>query len=117
MIETEKGRREFLKGTAWMGLAAVAAGCMGRGMKLTCGSGAPMQGWADKPMDVVRIGIVGFGHRGLAGARRLAVIPGAEGDSLNAYTYAGTLKAKGECVHGTASTDDDWQTITFTEDD
>ena len=78
MIETEKGRREFLKGTAWMGLAAVAAGCMGRGMKLTCGSGAPMQGWADKPMDVVRIGIVGFGHRGLAGARRLAVIPGAE---------------------------------------
>ena len=49
--------------------------------------------------------------------RTYAVIPGAEGDSLNAYTYAGTLKAKGECVHGTASTDDDWQTITFTEDD
>ena len=27
-------RREFLKGTAWMGLAAMAAGCMGRGLKV-----------------------------------------------------------------------------------
>lgn len=49
--------------------------------------------------------------------RTYAIIPAAQGDSLNAYTYAGTLKAKGEAVHGTASTSDNWQTITFTEDE
>lgn len=48
--------------------------------------------------------------------RTWAIIPGAEGDSLNAYTYAGTLKAKGDIVHGTAATTDDWQTCTFTPD-
>lgn len=47
--------------------------------------------------------------------RKYAVIPGAEGDSLNAYTYAGTFEAKGESVMGTASSSDDWQTCTFTE--
>lgn len=77
-MTNEKSRREFLKGTAWMGIATAAAGCMGRGMKLTGGCGAPMQDYADKPMDVVRIGIVGLGHRGLAAASRIAVIPGAE---------------------------------------
>ena len=40
----EQNRRDFLKGTAWMGLAAMAAGCMSKGMKLTGGGGAPMQG-------------------------------------------------------------------------
>lgn len=48
--------------------------------------------------------------------RTWAIVPGAEGDSLNAYTYAGTLKAKGEAVHGTATSSDNWQTCTFTED-
>ena len=42
----EQNRREFLKGTAWMGLAA-AAGCMSSDMKITAGCGAPMQGYAD----------------------------------------------------------------------
>ena len=37
-----KNRREFLKDTAWMGLAAATAGCMSKGMKVTSGSGAPM---------------------------------------------------------------------------
>lgn len=49
--------------------------------------------------------------------RTYAIIPAAQGDSLNAYTYSGTLKAKGEAVHGTATTSDDWQTISFTEDE
>ena len=71
-----QSRREFLQGTAWMGLAAMAAGCMGRGMKVTSGCGAPMQGYADKPMDEVRVGVVGLGTRGPMSARRLAIIPG-----------------------------------------
>ena len=46
-----KSRREFLKGTAWMGIAAAAAGCLSKGLKLTDGgSGAPMQFYHDKPI-------------------------------------------------------------------
>ena len=69
-------RREFLKGTAWMGVAAMAAGCMSKGLKLTGNCGAPMQGYHDKPMDEVRVGLVGLGSRGPLSAQRLAVVPG-----------------------------------------
>ena len=73
----EKSRREFLKGTAWMGFAAAAAGCLSKGVKLTDGgAGAPMQGYHDKPMDEVRVGFVGLGSRGPSSARRLALLPG-----------------------------------------
>ena len=54
---------------------------------------------------------------GNAYKRTWAIIPAAEGDNLNAYTYAGTLKAKGEITHGTATTSDSWKTCTFTEDE
>ncbi len=74
----KQNRREFLKGTAWMGLAAMAAGCVSKGMKITGGSGAPMQGYADKPMETVRVGFVGLGSRGPSSARRLAVLPGVK---------------------------------------
>lgn len=47
--------------------------------------------------------------------RDFAVVPGTEGDSLSAYTYSGTFKCKGELIHGTADSTDDWQTCTFTE--
>ena len=67
-------RREFLKGTAWMGAAAVAAGCMGQGaMKLGGGS---MQGFACKPMKRIRVGFAGLGGRGTAALRRISGIPG-----------------------------------------
>lgn len=49
--------------------------------------------------------------------RTYAIIPAAQGDSMSAYTYSGTLKAKGDAVHGTATTSDGWKTITFTEDE
>ncbi|MDD4017228.1 MAG: Gfo/Idh/MocA family oxidoreductase [Kiritimatiellae bacterium] len=71
-----QNRREFLKGTAWMGLAAMAGGCVSRGMKITGGTGGLMQGYADKPMETVRVGFVGLGSRGPSSARRLAVLPG-----------------------------------------
>lgn len=47
--------------------------------------------------------------------RDFAVIPDSEGSSMEAYTYSGNFKVKGEKVFGTASTNDDWQTCTFTE--
>ncbi len=46
--------------------------------------------------------------------RDYAVLPNTEGDNLNAYTYSGDFKCKGEKVLGTAATTDEWQTVTFT---
>lgn len=45
--------------------------------------------------------------------RDFAVIPDSEGDSMDAYTYSGNLKVKGERVVGTATITDG--TLTFTE--
>jgi predicted dehydrogenase len=68
-------RREFLKGTAWMGAAALAGGCMTDGFSL-CSPGATMQGFAAPPMRHVRVGLIGLGSRGMAAALRLPKIPG-----------------------------------------
>lgn len=46
--------------------------------------------------------------------RDYAVIPNAEGDNINIYTYSGTMKCRGELIHGTAASEDNWQTCTFT---
>ncbi len=69
-------RREFLKGTAWMGVAAMAAGCSSNPLKLFGTSGAPMQGFALKPMREVRVACVGVGARGAGAVHRIAMIPG-----------------------------------------
>ena len=70
-------RREFLKGTAWMGAAALAGGCMTDGFRL-CGAGGSMQGFACAPLKKVRVGLIGLGSRGMAAALRLPKIPGVE---------------------------------------
>ncbi len=67
-------RRDFLKGTAWMGAAAMAAGCA-NGLKI-CGDGGLMQGFAAPPLKKVRVGVVGIGSRGEGAVHRLAMIPG-----------------------------------------
>jgi len=46
--------------------------------------------------------------------RDFAVICDSEGNSMDAYTYSGNLKVKGEKVFGKASSADDWMTCTFT---
>ena len=68
-------RREFLKGTAWMGAAAVAAGCLSEGMRL---ASSARQGFSVKPLRKVRVGVVGLGCRGPGAVHRLASIPGVE---------------------------------------
>ena len=70
-------RRDFLKGTAWMGAAALAGGCLTDGFRL-CGTGGPMQGFACAPLKKVRVGLIGLGSRGLGAALRLPRIPGVE---------------------------------------
>ena len=47
--------------------------------------------------------------------RNFAVVADTEGGSVDAYTYTGTLKAKSEKISGTAKSEDNWQTCTFTE--
>ena len=70
----DTNRREFLKGTAWMGAAAVAAGCLGR--RGSFFGGAPMQGFRCGPIGEVRVGLVGCGQRGMTVLGRLPQIPG-----------------------------------------
>lgn len=48
--------------------------------------------------------------------RSFTIVPDSSGDSLDAMTHGGTLKANGDMVKGTATTNDGWQTVTFTED-
>lgn len=69
-------RREFLKGTAWMGAAAFAVGCCGtRGFGF--GEGGRMATFADKPFRKLRVGVVGLG-RGRIALQNIPVIPGCE---------------------------------------
>lgn len=51
---------------------------------------------------------------GEAVRRDYSVIPNSEGGDVNVYTYSGTFKATGEAEYGTATSEDGWQTITFT---
>lgn len=68
---------------------------------------------------IVSILIVDFSQAGatedsyVAVKRDFAVIPGTEGDSLDAYTYSGTFRVKGPRIEGEATSTDDWQTCTF----
>lgn len=45
--------------------------------------------------------------------RTYSVIPDSSGDSTDALTYSGDLKAASEITKGTATTTDEWQTVTF----
>lgn len=54
-------------------------------------------------------------NNGFAAQKRdFAVIPDSEGNDSDTYTYSGSLKANGAIISGSAETDDDWQTVTFT---
>ena len=73
---TQVNRRDFLKGTAWMGAAAVAAGCQLN--RFGFGDGGQMQGFALKPMKRVRVGFIGIGGRGSPAVHRVSMIPGVD---------------------------------------
>lgn len=49
--------------------------------------------------------------------RDFSIIADSEGDSTDAYTYSGTFKANSETVNGTATSNDNWETLTFAEQD
>ena len=45
--------------------------------------------------------------------RDFSVIPDAEGNDSDTYTYSGSLKANGAVITGTATSEDGWQTAVF----
>jgi len=47
--------------------------------------------------------------------RDFAVVAESEGSGTDLYKYSGTFRVKGEKVEGTAVSEDDWQTCSFTE--
>jgi len=71
----DTNRRDFLKGTAWMGATAALAGCVSSAAKLCHGT---MSGFAAPAVKKVRIGHVGLGMRGPGAVQRMAAIPGVE---------------------------------------
>ena len=71
-------RRDFLKGTAWMGAAAMAAGC--RLNRFGFGEGGQMQNYAYRKLTGrrIRVGFIGIGKRGTAAVHRVSMIPGVD---------------------------------------
>lgn len=47
-------------------------------------------------------------------SRDFYIIPDREGDDSDTYTYQGSLKSGGKKTLGSATTEDDWQTMSFT---
>ena len=75
----ETGRREFLKGTAWMLGAAAVAGCA---LDKVVDGGGSMANFRVAPMKKVRVGFIGVGERGTAAVKRATLIPGVETAAL-----------------------------------
>lgn len=64
--------------------------------------------------DAVRsIVMVDMSDAGSAIMRDFAVVAEKEGDGTDAYTYSGSFRVKGDKIFGTASSEDDWQTVNF----
>ena len=68
-------RREFLKGAALAGAAAAAGGCANMFRR---SPGGVASGLRLKPMERIRVGMLGVGSRGTAAVRRLMKVGGME---------------------------------------
>ena len=69
-------RRDFLRASAGMGAAALAAGCASRGGLFGGSAGAPMHGFAAPKIPHIRLGVVGMGSRGCGVVGRVCNLPG-----------------------------------------
>ena len=72
----DMNRRDFLRGTAWMGVAAMLSGCQLN--RLGLGAGGLMQNFALRPFKRVRVAFIGVGQRGTAAVHRVSMIPGVD---------------------------------------
>lgn len=73
----------------------------------------------DAQVDIVSVDIFteDAQKRAIARKRTYSVIPDTTGDGTDALIYSGSFSAASEIVKGYATSDDDWQTCTFTEGD
>ena len=74
-------RRDFLKGTVCAGGAWAMGGCISlpeRNSGYVDRKGKSMAGFRAPPLEKVRIGVIGLGHRGSAAVPRLALLPNVE---------------------------------------
>ncbi len=71
-------RRAFLRGTAWMGFAAVAGGLQLKSFGF--GEGGTMQNFVYSKLKGkrIRVGFVGIGGRGTSAVHRVSMIPGVD---------------------------------------
>ena len=71
-------RRGFLRGTAWMGAAAMLVGCQLN--RFGFGAGGSMQGFAYRRLmgRKIKVAFVGVGARGTAAVHRVSMIPGVD---------------------------------------
>ena len=75
-------RRDFLRDSMLLGAATAIAGCAADRFG-SAGAGGAMYGYADKPMERIRVGFVGVGKRGFAAVRRCAwLIPYLEATAV-----------------------------------
>jgi len=70
-------RRDFIRNTVLAGAAcSMANGLRADAAKSTSSGGAPMLGFRCKPMERVRVGVVGIGSRGMGMINRVSKLPG-----------------------------------------
>lgn len=68
----------------------------------------------DTHVDIIVVDLFATGTSKPAKKRTYSVIPDTSDDGTDALIYTGTLRAAGEFTEGTATSSDNWQTITFT---
>ena len=73
-----QNRRSFLRGAVLAGAAYSVANGLKADTPATASCGAPMLGFRCKPMERVRVGVVGLGSRGMGMISRVGKMPGAD---------------------------------------
>lgn len=68
----------------------------------------------DARVEIVTVDLFdGEGNEFVARMREYSVIPDTDGDGTDALIYSGNFKAVSDVVKGTATSTDDWKTLTF----
>ena len=73
-----QNRRSFLRGAVLAGAACSVANGLKADTPATASCGAPMLGFRCKPMERVRVGVVGLGSRGMGMISRVGKLPGVD---------------------------------------
>lgn len=70
---------------------------------------------SDAQVDIVTVDLFTEGDAKEARLRTYSVIPDTTGDGTDALIYSGNFRAAGDIMMGTATSSDNWQTVTFAQ--